>query len=823
MPESFDPYHTWLGIRPEQQPADHYRLLGLHAYEDDPTVIENAADQRMIYLRTLRAGRHAQYSEKLLNEVTAAKLCLLDGQSKATYDAELRRKTMPTATAPSARPPALPTGPPALNVSAVEVPLPGPPEMRSVPQVVGRSPQGGLHRAQILGIACAIGGVVVLGTVALAAIGGLYWMHRTNDEQVAHRAVSPAVVETPLTEVLPESDGEVGEDTSGSETADASSPPETVTNETPASQATSVEPEATVGSEPTDGGSLPEVTSSESDSDTPEEASTEATAPSLTTTTPSEAAERIRQPIPNEDVRQTIAAKIEELYPASDYELPSQQVELARTLLQLGDETRDRPNEQFVFYHRAMETACSAGEAELMLSAIDAIGMYFDFDQHAVKVAMLERFVGEGDEPARILALLKSSQEVAAAAMAEGHYQSALRISLAATRFCDRPLGSSEFRDSIRHQHTRIEQTFREFQQFEQAQKTLALTSDDAAANLAAGRWYCFVRNDWKRGLSHLVQSSDERLKALASAEQNVVANDVDSMIALGDSWWGLVESAGPAEKRALATRARHWYDRAASHPLSGIKKLAVEKRQGEIAALVDSLQPLTWDFTAGAPSSDDAESKTTDDAFVTLFSSGLNSAVQSHDFGAAERSFAHCERLRGEHVPTLNNYALTLVRGRSFGQAINLWNKAAELGPPTRELRHNVERFRRLTSTDGFSLSSAQSRSLDELCDKVASRDGYVDGTAWLYMPLDSAASRSSYEDDRCMYCAGTGKADCPVRQCARGTIPTKTTESVGVNTITGQPILKTVTIRVPCRACGASGDVDCPHCYDGKDRSSR
>ena len=25
----FDPYHRWLGIPPEEQPADHYRLLGI--------------------------------------------------------------------------------------------------------------------------------------------------------------------------------------------------------------------------------------------------------------------------------------------------------------------------------------------------------------------------------------------------------------------------------------------------------------------------------------------------------------------------------------------------------------------------------------------------------------------------------------------------------------------------------------------------------------------------------------------------------------------------------------------------------------------------
>ena len=47
MDKSFDPYLKWLGIPPKDQPAHHYRLLGIEAFESDPEVISNAADQRM--------------------------------------------------------------------------------------------------------------------------------------------------------------------------------------------------------------------------------------------------------------------------------------------------------------------------------------------------------------------------------------------------------------------------------------------------------------------------------------------------------------------------------------------------------------------------------------------------------------------------------------------------------------------------------------------------------------------------------------------------------------------------------------------------------
>jgi hypothetical protein len=90
MSDEFDPYYEWLAIPPEDQPATLYRLLGLRTFEDKPNVIENATDQRMIHLRTFQSGKHSAESQKLLNEVSAAKLTLLNQQKRADYDAKLR-------------------------------------------------------------------------------------------------------------------------------------------------------------------------------------------------------------------------------------------------------------------------------------------------------------------------------------------------------------------------------------------------------------------------------------------------------------------------------------------------------------------------------------------------------------------------------------------------------------------------------------------------------------------------------------------------------------------------------------------------------------
>jgi len=84
MSEQFDPYRKWLGIPPEETaPPHHYRLLGLAIYEDDPDVIESAADQRMAHVRTFQSGRFSQISQRILNELATAKVCLLSTENKA--------------------------------------------------------------------------------------------------------------------------------------------------------------------------------------------------------------------------------------------------------------------------------------------------------------------------------------------------------------------------------------------------------------------------------------------------------------------------------------------------------------------------------------------------------------------------------------------------------------------------------------------------------------------------------------------------------------------------------------------------------------------
>ena len=141
MGKKFDPYHQWLGIRDAaDQTPNHYRLLGLEIFEYDADVIQNAADQRMSHVRTYQTGPNSAISQKILNELSVAKICLLNAGKKAKYDAELKQQlaSEETIAAPS------PTAVAPVAVTPKAVPVTPAPAARAVPVAQAPAARGPL-------------------------------------------------------------------------------------------------------------------------------------------------------------------------------------------------------------------------------------------------------------------------------------------------------------------------------------------------------------------------------------------------------------------------------------------------------------------------------------------------------------------------------------------------------------------------------------------------------------------------------------------------------------------------------------------------------
>ena len=88
-----DVYKEWLGIPEGERPPDHYTLLRLVMFEDDPDKVRNNYRKLNGHIRKFATGQYLQQSQNLLNELAKAMLSLTDRDSKQEYDASLGRES----------------------------------------------------------------------------------------------------------------------------------------------------------------------------------------------------------------------------------------------------------------------------------------------------------------------------------------------------------------------------------------------------------------------------------------------------------------------------------------------------------------------------------------------------------------------------------------------------------------------------------------------------------------------------------------------------------------------------------------------------------
>ena len=109
------------------------------------------------------------------------------------------------------------------------------------------------------------------------------------------------------------------------------------------------------------------------------------------------------------------------------------------------------------------------------------------------------------------------------------------------------------------------------------AKETLAASPDDPAANESYGKFLCFVKADWHRGLPLLAKAEGSPLKALA-AKDSADTDETDEQTAIADAWWDAAEAQSLAGRKNILLHAAMLYYRA-SFQLDGLKKSLAEKR----------------------------------------------------------------------------------------------------------------------------------------------------------------------------------------------------------------------------------------------------
>ncbi len=561
MHESFDPYRKWLGILPKDQPPNHYRLLGIELFEPDPDVISHAADARMAHLRTFQSGQHSELSQKLLNEIAAAKVCLLAPEKKSRYDTELRRQLTDVA----------PVMPVAVVAPASADPTPAPARPASPPPPPEQP--------------ASASGVRVVGG-ASSATAALARRRRSWQTSVVAFSLAAVIAVMALGVILADRlSSETGQADGTAARSSGASPAE----DDPVREGSSRREKPRDGDAQRDGPSgdeaglrrskeprdgFPELPAATGD---PGSAGGLPAGPGDAPPDSAEVEPAVRLPPPEAAVRAAAEKDIRALYreDLDSASAPESMLALAGKLIAEGEGTNDNPAARYVLFRMAADLAAQAGDLATVATAVDRMARFYEVSGAEAQAEVLERAASAAVEESarRTVELLQQGAE---AAEAEEAYAAAERLAKAAVGPARKTRDHDFVRDVVRWGRE-VEQRAAQFAEVQQHLKRLGEQPDDAGANLAVGRWYGLVLNDWEKALPCLANGGDAEIAAAARRDL-AGPSDASARLEAGDAWWEAAENRPGDERIALQGRAVHWYERAVSD-LTGISRTQTERR----------------------------------------------------------------------------------------------------------------------------------------------------------------------------------------------------------------------------------------------------
>ncbi len=272
--------------------------------------------------------------------------------------------------------------------------------------------------------------------------------------------------------------------------------------------------------------------------------------------------------------------RIRELF-KEDYakKAPTDVRTLAQKLLKQGQENKADLPLSFALLREAKEKAIEALDIVLAIEAVDVASQTFAIPSIAQKADALDRIQRKTVAPEALEALLGAYLATVDAAIKEDRYDESMKLFPGAEAVGQR-LGPSSAAD-VKQRKLKVDGISRDYSAIKKAVDTLAQNPDDAEANLAVGRFRCFVRNDFATGIPLLAKSSNAVLRGLAEGELGKL-QDAVSFADIGNRWYELAKSYESGKyARRFQERAFFWYDRA--WPLlSGIARVGFDKEQNE-------------------------------------------------------------------------------------------------------------------------------------------------------------------------------------------------------------------------------------------------
>jgi len=286
-------------------------------------------------------------------------------------------------------------------------------------------------------------------------------------------------------------------------------------------------------------------------------------------------------PVPSDAVQQAAVKLIEEVYGKEHAQAKTSTAKtaLANKLLKEAAASEDLTN-RYALLRVARDMATQAGDAETAVRAVEEIGRSFQVDVFQLKGAALSQTRKSASLTKQRKALAEQALALIEEAVARDDFVAAKYLGQLALDSA-RKARERDLTKRIVTRNKMVTEVAEAYSVAKDAFQTLEESPTDPEANLTAGKYLCFMKGDWNKGIPMLALGKDGETTKLAIKELEGVT-DVAGQVALGDGWWALSETKDGLAKERLRERAAVWY-RLASPKLAGLAKSKVEKRISEI------------------------------------------------------------------------------------------------------------------------------------------------------------------------------------------------------------------------------------------------
>jgi len=296
-------------------------------------------------------------------------------------------------------------------------------------------------------------------------------------------------------------------------------------------------------------------------------------------------------PIPNAEGQRGALKLIKELY-KDEYahaKQPEAKAALAEKLLNESQQTKDDATALYCVLQEARELAVEAASPALAERAIGMLAGHFAVEPLQELAASLDQMAGK-PHPADVnRKIAEMSLGRIEEALAADDFDTAKQLADTALA-AGRKAKDAALTKRVVEAGKTVGSAKQQWEAWKKAERALAQSPDDPAANLAVGRHFAFVQGDWERGLAHLAKGPDGPLKDL-SAKGLKPPTEPAALAEMGDAWFAAAEKAKGKDKADLRAGAAYWYS-LAEPGLTGLAKTIVEKRLKDLGGKVTVAQP---------------------------------------------------------------------------------------------------------------------------------------------------------------------------------------------------------------------------------------